>query len=206
MTRIAYNLALLAALPFIVPRLLWRSRRQPEYLENVGERFGAYPRRKPRPTLWLHAVSVGETRAAQPLVTRLLESYPDHELVITHMTPTGRQTSADLFGNRVTRCYLPYDYPWAMSRFLDHFAPRVGIVLETEIWPNLIAACGARHLPLLLVNARMSDKSARRYARWPKLAAAALRGFAAIAAQTDMDAQHLLRLGAREAKVFGNMK
>lgn len=206
MARIAYNLGLLALLPFIGPRLAWRARRQPEYLKHVGERFGSYPPREPRPTIWLHAVSVGETRAAQPLIAGLLARYPDHELVVSHMTPTGRQTSAELFGTQVTPCYLPYDYPWAMGRFLDHFAPRLGIVLETEIWPNLIAACRARNLPLLLVNARMSEKSARRYAFLAKLARDALQSFAAIAAQTDTDARRLLALGAPEARVFGNIK
>lgn len=206
MARIGYNLVLLLLLPFIAPRLALRARRQPEYLEHVGERFGRYRQQVMRPVIWLHAVSVGETRAAQPLVARLLERYPDHQLLMTHMTPTGRHTSEQLFGDRLQRCYLPYDYPWAVRRFLAHFAPRLGIILETELWPNLISACRARGLPLLLVNARMSERSARRYARLPRLTREVLTSFAAVAAQTEGDAQRLRRLGAGDVQVFGNMK
>jgi 3-deoxy-D-manno-octulosonic-acid transferase len=156
--------------------------------------------------IWLHAVSVGETRAAQPLVQRLLARHPDHDLLLTHMTPTGRQTSSELFGERVLRAYLPYDYPFAVGRFLAHFRPRLGVVLETELWPNLVAGCRARGVPLLLANARMSGRSARGYARVAALTGPMLRGLSAIAAQTEADALRLRSLGATQVAVLGNLK
>ncbi|MFZ5510080.1 MAG: lipid IV(A) 3-deoxy-D-manno-octulosonic acid transferase, partial [Pseudomonadota bacterium] len=155
---------------------------------------------------WLHAVSVGETRAAQPLVAALRATYPGHRILLTHMTPTGRDTSEVLFGEGVERVYLPYDYPWAVRRFLRHFRPSLGVFMETEIWPNLIAACGAAGVPLLLLNARLSAKSARGYARFRRLTRPALAGFRAIAAQTEDDAARLRQLGAANVSVTGSMK
>jgi 3-deoxy-D-manno-octulosonic-acid transferase len=206
MSRLLYTLSLWLLLPWIVAHLLSRSRRQPEYLRHWGERFGIFAVRPPMPTIWLHAVSVGETRAAQPLVAALKERYPDHRILLTHMTPTGRQTSVDLFGAAVERIYLPYDYPGAVGRFLDHFRPRIGLIMETELWPNLIAACKARGLPLALVNGRLSARSARRYARFPNLTRGALEGLAAIAAQNAADAGRLRQLGAPRVEVLGNIK
>ena len=209
MARLLYKLALLLLLPYIGLHLILRGRRQPEYLRHVGERFGFYPSRPDgaeRNIIWLHAVSVGETRAAQPLVAALLERYPDHRVLLTHMTPTGRQTSEELFGDRVLRVYLPYDYPFAVRRFLNRFRPRAGLIMETEIWPNLVAACHGRNIPLLLVNARLSERSARRYARFAALSRAALRQLTAIAAQGEGDAARLRALGAPRVEVFGNIK
>jgi 3-deoxy-D-manno-octulosonic-acid transferase len=160
----------------------------------------------PGPALWLHAVSVGETRAAQPLITALKARYPGHRILLTHMTPTGRQASEELFGDGVLRAYLPYDYPFAVRRFLAHFRPAVGVIMETELWPNLVAACKAQGIPLLLANARLSEKSARRYARFPNLTRRALRDLAGIAAQTEQDAARLAALGAPEVAVLGNVK
>jgi 3-deoxy-D-manno-octulosonic-acid transferase len=207
MPRLAYTLALTLLLPFIALRLAWRGRKQPEYLRHLGERFGSYrdPTSK-RPLIWLHAVSVGETRAAQPLVRQLRERYPGHDLLLTHMTPTGRATSEELFGAQVLRAYLPYDYPWAVDGFLRHFRPRIGLVMETEIWPNLVAGCRRTSVPLLLVNARLSEKSARGYGRLPRLSREAFAGLSAVAAQTEDDAERLRRLGARDPQVLGNMK
>ncbi len=206
MARALYTLLLWALLPLIPLRLAWRARRQPEYLAHVGERFGRYAFPARRQVIWLHAVSVGETRAAQPLVQRLLARHPDHDLLLTHMTPTGRQTSSELFGERVLRAYLPYDYPFAVGRFLAHFRPRLGVVLETELWPNLVAGCRARGVPLLLANARMSGRSARGYARVAALTGPMLRGLSAIAAQTEADALRLRSLGAPQVDVLGNLK
>jgi 3-deoxy-D-manno-octulosonic-acid transferase len=206
MARAAYTLALRLLLPFILLRLAWRARRQPEYLQHVAERFGFHRTAASGPLIWLHAVSVGETRAAQPLVQRLIQSYPDHRLLLTHMTPTGRATSAELFGERVLRAYLPYDTPGAVARFLRHFRPRIGLVLETEVWPNLVAGCARAGVPLLLVNARLSEKSARGYRRFASLSREAFGGLAAVAAQTEADAARLLGVGAREVSVLGNMK
>jgi len=206
MIRFAYTVALWLLLPWVVLHLLWRGRRQPEYLRHWGERFGLYRAVPPAPIFWLHAVSVGETRAAQPLVAEIRRRYPDHRILLTHMTPTGRQTSEELFGSGVERIYLPYDYPFAVRRFLDHYRPQLGLIMETELWPNLIAACRARGVPLALVNARLSARSARRYARFPALTHGALSGLAAIAAQNATDAERLGALGAPRVEVFGNVK
>lgn len=206
MSRLLYTVALWLLLPWVILHLLWRGRRQPEYLKHWSERFGGYPPTAAVPTLWIHAVSVGETRAAQPLVAALRARYPDHRILLTHMTPTGRETSTALFGDDVERIYLPYDYPSAVARFLDHYRPAVGLIMETELWPNLIAACKARGLPLALINARMSEKSARRYARFAALTRGALADLVAIAAQSDADATRLRGLGARHVEVLGNIK
>jgi 3-deoxy-D-manno-octulosonic-acid transferase len=206
-SRLGYNLLLYALAPGALWHLIWRARRQPEYLRHVPERFGYFSQARPAaPVIWLHAVSVGETRAAAPLVGALRERYPDHRILLTHMTPTGRQTGAALFGESITSCYLPYDFPGAVVRFLEHFRPRIGVLLETEIWPNLIAACAERGVPLYLVNARLSEKSWSKYRRFAGLARASLRQLAGIAAQGEDDARRLRDLGAPAASVTGNLK
>ncbi len=201
-----YTLLLYILLPYVLPRLAWRAWRQPAYLEHVPERFGYYTQKSGAPLIWLHAVSVGETRAAEPLVRALRARYPQHRILLTHMTPTGREAGEQLFGENVVRCYLPYDYPGAVRRFLDHFRPRIGIVMETEIWPNLIHACGASRIPLYLVNARLSEKSYLRYRRCPGLVRESLGGLAAVAAQGGDDARRLSALGALNVTVTGNLK
>lgn len=193
-------------LPYIFVYLAWRARKQPEYLRHVGERFGFYAMRCDKPIIWLHTVSVGETRAAVSLVRRLQQEYPNHQLLLTHVTPTGRAASEQLFGDDVIRVYLPYDYPFAVSRFLKHFRPALGILLETEIWFNLIQQCRDSKIPLLLLNARLSEKSAARYARYPKLTRSGLENLSAIAAQTAADAARLSVLGAPDVSVMGNLK
>ncbi|MEZ5616498.1 MAG: lipid IV(A) 3-deoxy-D-manno-octulosonic acid transferase [Rhodocyclaceae bacterium] len=206
MARFVYNLALFALLPYVWLHLWLRSRKQPEYLEHVGERFGRYGGSTGGALIWLHAVSVGETRAAAPVVAALKARYPGHRILLTHMTPTGRRTSEELFGDGVERVYLPYDYAFAVRRFLARFRPAVGVILETELWPNLVAECRRQDIPLLLANARLSEKSARRYARFPGLTRAALSNLAAIAAQTEADAARLRALGAPRVEVLGNVK
>lgn len=201
-----YTAALWMLLPYIVVHLLARSRKQPEYLKHVGERFGCYRLRADRPVIWLHTVSVGETRAAASLINKLLEAYPGHQLLLTHTTPTGRAESERLYGGKVWRAYLPYDYPFAVRSFLQQFRPSLGVLMETEIWPNLIAASRHQRIPLLLLNARMSEKSAKRYARYPKLTRQALLDLTAIAAQTNADAERLMQLGAGQVTVMGNLK
>jgi 3-deoxy-D-manno-octulosonic-acid transferase len=205
-TRAIYTLLVHAAILWIVPRLVWRARKQPAYLRNIGERFGFYRALPGKPTIWLHAVSVGETRAAAPLVARLQQTYPGHRILLTHMTPTGRETSEKLFDDSVVRCYLPYDFPAAVSRFLEHYRPALGLLIETEIWFNLIHACRKRNIPLTLVNARLSEKSAARYRRIGKLTAKALSELAVIAAQSEVDADRLRALGANNVQVTGNLK
>lgn len=208
--RVIYAMLLTLAAPFIVLRLLWRARRQHEYLQHISERFGFYANdiaaREGAPYLWLHAVSVGETRGAEPLLRALREKYPHHRILLTHMTPTGRAAGESLFGDDVTRCYLPYDYSWAVARFLDHFRPGVGVLMETEIWPNLVRMCRKRGVPLYLVNARLSEKSFTRYQRVGSLIHDTLQALSAIAAQTEEDAGRFRALGAREVSVAGNLK
>jgi len=204
--RILYTFVLWLLLPYVFFHLLWRGRKQPEYLHHIAERFGFYPVKTDKPVIWLHTVSVGETRAAASLIRRLAEEYPDHRLLLTHTTPTGRAASELLYGNNVMRVYLPYDYPFAVRRFLRHFQPRVGILLETEIWFNLIHTCHTRHIPLLLLNARLSEKSSRRYAGFSRLTQQGLSELSAVAAQTEDDAQRLRELGAENISVMGNLK
>jgi 3-deoxy-D-manno-octulosonic-acid transferase len=204
--RLIYILAWLGLLPVAFLYLLWRARRQPEYRRHWAERLGMIDLPDHRPLIWLHAVSVGETQAAKPLVQALLERHPDHALLLTHATPTGRATGAEIFGDRVMQAYLPYDLPWLVGTFLDRARPRVGIFMETEIWPNLFAACRARQLPIFLVNARLSERSAQGYRKLAPLTRATLACLTGVAAQTGGDADRLASLGADKVAVTGNMK
>ena len=204
--RFFYSLLLWLLLPFIFVRLALRARRQPEYLQHLGERFGFYPVHSDKPVIWLHAVSVGETRATVSLVARLRAAYPDHQILLTHTTPTGRATSEQLYGDAVQRVYLPYDYPFAVLRFMRHFKPVLGILMETEILFNLIHAGHTAGVPMLLLNARLSEKSAKGYANAARLTSNALQQLTAIAAQTPDDAARLTLLGAPKVSVMGNLK
>ena len=207
--RSLYTLVWLIALPFVLLRLVWRARRQPDYLRHIPERFGFYRTRLNNPVIWLHAVSVGETRACAPLLHALLDTYPDHRVLLTHMTPTGRATAAELYGKlapRVQSAYLPYDIPWAISGFLRHFHPRIGILMETELWPNLVRACHHTGTPLAMVNARLSARSAKGYSRIGGLAREAFAHLSAIGAQTEADGQRMADLGARYVMITGNIK
>jgi 3-deoxy-D-manno-octulosonic-acid transferase len=208
MVRWLYTAAWYLAMPLVLASLLWRSRRQPGYRAHLAERFGGHwPRADLRPLIWIHAVSVGETRAAQPLVARLLERYPEHELLITHMTPTGRQTGQALFASeRVQQAYLPYDYPFAVRRFLRAWRPSLGIMIETELWPNLVAVARREGVPMALVNARLSERSLRKGRRWSALIRPALASLDLVLAQTDADARRLAQLGRPAAPVLGNLK
>ena len=154
MVRLAYALLWYCLTPLIWLRLAWRARKQPEYLQNLGERYGFYRQTPFNRLIWVHAVSVGETRAAQPLIEGLLAQWPEHRILLTGMTPTGRQTGAEVygarFGERVIQVYLPYDYPGAVRRFFAHFNPAFGVLMETEIWPNLLAAAKTAGVPVVL--------------------------------------------------------
>jgi 3-deoxy-D-manno-octulosonic-acid transferase len=204
--RLIYSLAWLLLLPFAFVYLLWRARQQPEYLRHWPERLGWIRSWHGEPRLWLHAVSVGETRAAAPLISAWQKRYPGCAILLTHTTPTGRETGAALFGDKVEQAYLPYDFPPLVWLFLNRARPSVGVIMETEVWPNLFAACVRRTVPLFLVNARLSERSARGYARFRGLVKPALQVLSGVAAQTSADAERFARLGANAVRITGNLK
>jgi 3-deoxy-D-manno-octulosonic-acid transferase len=201
-----YTIGLRLALPFILLRLWWRGRREPAYREHVQERFGIYSGEKPHKALWVHAVSVGEARAAAPLVRALKAMLPEHAVLMTCTTAAGRETLKQVYGDSVHAAYLPYDYPESVHGFLDRWAPRLGVLMETELWPNLLALCSQQGVPMVLANARMSENSALGYRRWRALMAPGIRSLAAVCAQSESDAQRLRSLGAKRVEVTGNLK
>jgi 3-deoxy-D-manno-octulosonic-acid transferase len=207
--RILYTVLWIFALPFVLIRLFWRGRLEPGYRQHIAERFGFYKARtKPnQPVIWVHAVSVGETRAAEPLIRQLQIAYPTHRILLTHMTPTGRATGALLFpNNEVQQCFLPYDIPFLVQRLLTHFKPVICILMETEVWPNLIYTCHRQGVPVTLVNARLSPKSFRQGERCPALIRPASAAITLVAAQTEADAKRIRQLGAKNVVVTGNSK
>ena len=206
MRRALYTASLFLALPWILARLWWRGAREPGYRAHVAERFGRYAGSGSRDVLWVHAVSVGEARAAEPLVRALQRAHPKARVLLTCMTAAGRQTIAERYGDTVAAAYLPYDLPGACRGFLEHFRPRLGVLMETEIWPNLLAACAEAGVPVMLANARLSDRSAQGYARFGALARPAFASLAAVGAQGEPAAERLRALGARGVEVCGNMK
>lgn len=204
-----YSAALYLLVPVTVYHLIWRGFRQAEYLERWGERYAAY--RSPPlgdGCIWVHAVSVGEVGAAAPLVNALLELRPDQRLLVTTITPTGSARVRALWGDRVEHVYLPYDLSGAVRRFLDHFRPRLALILETELWPNLLFCCRDHGVPAYLVNARLSERSLRGYRVLRPLVGRALRTLATVAAQSPADGDRFVRLGARPGSVtvLGNLK
>ncbi|NHZ38836.1 lipid IV(A) 3-deoxy-D-manno-octulosonic acid transferase [Massilia aquatica] len=207
--RTFYSAMWYLALPLVLLRLWWRGMKEPGYRQHWRERLGIYRERVPGwHTIWVHAVSVGETRAAEPLIDALVEAYPDSRILLTHMTPTGRATGKALFakhGERLIQAYLPYDTVAMVNRFIRQFTPRICILMETEVWPNLIAACGER-IPVALVNARLSERSLRRGQRFGQLMTDAGRGIALVAAQTEADAARLRSFGASKVEVTGSIK
>jgi 3-deoxy-D-manno-octulosonic-acid transferase len=206
-----YSAGWLLAAPLAALHLLWRSLAQPEYRRHWSERFFGRGSRPPggRPLIWVHAVSVGETRAAQPLIEHLARDLPAAAFVLTHMTPTGRAVGAAIAAalpGRVTQRYLPYDSPFAVNRFLREVAPAVGVVMETEIWPNLLQAMRRAGVPLLLANARLSEKSAARGARYAALLRPAAAAFSRVAAQSEADRARIARWYDGPIEVTGNLK
>jgi 3-deoxy-D-manno-octulosonic-acid transferase len=206
MLRAGYSLFLWLAFPFFAIRLWVRSRREPGYSKGLGERFGRFQMEAGAPLIWIHAVSVGEVRASMPLVAALRREYPEHALLVTCMTASGREAIDQVYGKNVLAAFLPYDYPFAVRRFLDHFRPRIGILVETEIWINLLAECRRRLLPVMLANGRMSSKSAKGYRRLSVLTRPAFESLAAVCAQSESDANRLASLGAHHVSVSGNLK
>ena len=209
--RLIYTFAWWFALPLVLLRLFVRGRKEPGYRQHIAERLGFYGGvvcDRASPVLWVHAVSVGETRAAQPLIDALLAAYPTHTLLLTHMTPTGRATGKDLFGKqaRVVQSYLPYDTGWMVGRFLQHFQPKLCVLMETEVWPNVMAQCACHDVPVALVNARLSERSLNKALRLPSLFVKAATAMSCVAAQTESDATRIRQLGAPSVHVTGNIK
>jgi 3-deoxy-D-manno-octulosonic-acid transferase len=206
-----YSIGWWLAAPLAAVYLLWRSLAQREYRRHWGERFfGHGPRpANGRPVIWVHAVSVGETRAAQPLMERLARDLPAASFLLTHTTPTGRAVGASIVAalpGRVTQRYLPYDLRCAVSRFLREVQPSVGVVMETEIWPNLMQAAQRMRVPMLLANARLSEKSAIRGLRFAALLRPAAAAFARVAAQSEGDRRRIARWFDGSIDVTGNLK
>lgn len=196
-------------IPLILLRLIWRGSRASVYFKRWDERFAIKTApSSEKPLIWLHAVSVGEVEAARPLVASLQETYPQHRILITTMTPTGSARVTKLYGETVLHCYLPYDLPFAVKRFLKTVQPTLGIIMETELWPNLIHYSAEFKIPLVLANARISARSAKGYQRVAKLTRNMLKSFSLIAAQSHDDRQRLIELGADKNSVHavGNLK
>lgn len=194
--------------PLLLGHLLWRGRANPEYRRRIGERFGLGHARLPSPSIWVHAVSVGEIQAAAALVRRLLERYPTQPVVLTTVTPTGLQRAWELFGDAVVHSYAPFDLVGSVRKFFDWSRPQLLIVLETELWPNLYHECGRREVPLVLASARVSPKSVNRYRLMLSLFRQTLSHGIVIAAQSEADAKRFLALGASPERthVTGNIK
>ncbi len=203
-----YSVALYLLAPITIYHLIWRGFRQPAYLQRWPERYAVY-RDAPRGrALWLHAVSVGEVNAAVPLVNALRRGRPDLRLLVTTITPTGSERVRALWGDGVDHVYLPYDLPGAVGRFLAHHRPHAALIMETELWPNLLFGCRDRGIPAYIVNARLSERSLRGYRVLAPLVGRALRTVHTVAAQSMADAVRFVRLGALPQHVVetGNLK
>ncbi|TAN53095.1 MAG: 3-deoxy-D-manno-octulosonic acid transferase [Methylococcaceae bacterium] len=207
--RLLYSALFYLASPFLVLRLWLKGRTNPAYRRRWRERFGLQDYAEARKGgVWLHAVSVGETEAAAPLLNAMRAEYPGIPMLVTTTTPTGSARVTALFGDSVQHVYLPYDLPDAVQRFMEGYRPRLAVFMETEIWPNLFAGCAARNVPLVIVNARLSERSCKGYRRLAVLVSATLSAVHAIAAQTAEDAARFASLGvaAERLHVLGNLK
>lgn len=205
----AYTLLFYLVLPLILLRLIWRGIKAPAYYKRWGERFGFVPQRQhTTPLIWVHAVSVGEVEASRPLIAGLKQHYADHAILITTMTPTGSERVKSLFGHQVLHCYLPYDLPFAIRRFLKQMQPQFGVIMETELWPNLLLTCHQQNIPLAIANARLSERSLKGYQKLATFTQQMLRAVPLIATQTTTDRTRFQQLGARPETVHavGNLK
>ena len=202
-----YNVLIYLAAPVAIGIQLWRSLRDPSYRRQLGERFGFGPAIEGG-AIWIHAVSVGEVQAAEPLVRRLLARRLRYPLLLTTVTPTGAARARQLFGEQVHLRYVPFDLPGSVRRFFDRTKPQLAMILETELWPNLYAECGRRDVPLVLASARLSPRSVGRYRRMVPLFRRTLSHGIVIAAQSEADAERFRSIGAHAARthVSGNIK
>ena len=196
-----YSLLLPLLIPVVILHLLIRGLKNPDYFRRWGERFGFNNIRPDSSVLWVHAVSVGEARAAVPLINELFTRYPDTPVLVTTMTPTGSTEVSRQLGDRVLHCYVPYDLSWSVNRFLDQVKPCLAVTLETELWPNIFNGCKKREIPIVVANARMSESSMRGYLRFESLTRTTLSQVSLIAAQSRADARRLRRMGASNEKI-----
>ena len=201
MSRRVYSLLLYLGIPLILLRLLWRARKAPAYRQRIGERFGFGLPAQNAGVIWIHAVSVGETLAAQPLIKKLQAAYPQRQLLVTTMTPTGSAQVRRSFGDSVLHVYAPYDLPFAVRRLLDAMRPELLLIIETELWPNILHYSAQRNIPALLINARLSQNSAQGYARLGQLTRRMLNNLSFVCAQNASDAQRFIAVGLAENKV-----
>lgn len=194
--------------PVLAWRLYQRGKENPAYRERREERFGFYPGEPLKRSLWVHTVSVGEFLAAKPLIDWIMSTYPAWPLVITTMTPTGAERVQAAYGERVHHFYLPYDFPYAVERFLDHVRPRLLVIMETELWPNLVHFTHARNVPVIVANARLSERSAKGYQRISWVTRPMLEAITVVAAQSGADASRFLELGLRpeSLQITGTVK
>ncbi len=205
-----YQLFWYLTLPLALCRLLWKGRLQQGYLEHINERLGmSWSISGATPRIWVHAVSVGETRAAAPLITTLIQR--GEKILLTHMTPTGRDTGRQLFADHIAsgqlvQSYLPYDVHWAVNSFYRYFSIKIGLIMETEVWPRLILSARQQSLPIILINARLSDRSACRVSLFSNFAQLIYQSFTKILAQTNLDAKRYNSLGLSNVLVTGNLK
>ena len=206
MIRPFYSLVMNGVQPFLRHKLRRRGVAEPGYLQHVDERFGMYPGRSDAGRIWIHAVSLGETRAAAVLIEQLRAQQPGVRVLLTHGTATGRAEGERLLQPGDAQAWLPWDTPQAVGRFLQHFRPCIGVLMETEVWPNLAAGCVEQGVSLVLANARLSEKSMRQALRLSRLSRPAYGALSATWAQTDHDARRLARVGASVSGVFGNLK
>ena len=206
MIRPFYSLVMNGAQPFLRRKLRRRGVAEPGYLQHVDERFGLYPGDSDAGRVWIHAVSLGETRAAAVLLEQLRVQQPGVRILLTHGTATGRAEGERLLAPGDAQAWLPWDTPQAVGRFLQHFRPAIGVLMETEVWPNLAAGCVEAGVPLVLANARLSEKSMRQALRLSRLSRPAYAALSATWAQTEPDARRLARAGATVSGVFGNLK
>jgi 3-deoxy-D-manno-octulosonic-acid transferase len=204
--RAAYSLLLRLATPLVLLRYLWRGRREPLYAQALGERLGRFDGDPGSGRVWVHAVSLGETRACAPLLAALRRQRPGLRLLLTHGTATGREAGAALLEAGDLQAWLPIDTPGAVRRFLRTHRPAVGVIMETEVWPNLLAAAQRAAVPMLLANARLSARSLAKGERLRALMQPAVGSFVQVLAQSDADAERLCSIGAHDVLVMGNLK
>lgn len=203
-----YTLVFYLLIPAVLLRLYWRGFKAPEYRLRWRERLGIYDSEPKLGVVWIHCVSVGEAEAAFPLIKMLQAEHVKQRFLVTTTTPTGSARVRSVLADGVEHVYLPYDLPWVLRRFFVHFHPRMAVFMEKEIWPNLFALCSERNVPLFIINARLSERSARRYRKIPALVKPALQSVTQLAVQTEEDKQRFIRIGALAERiaVLGNIK